>query len=156
MITVRGPISPSEMGYIRTRGSGPTRRLQTDNDVHAEAARSGVWIAFDGCRSEKSAEKHLSHLLAMKERGLLDRVHLSHDAGWYRPGEPNGGKYTPYRYIFMSFLDQLRSAGSRKRKSSRSPSRTWPIVWKFEYEKPKCLSSWHSSGPGSILTFDRM
>ena len=75
-----------------------------------EVARAGGWIAFDGCR-EKSWAKHLAHLIAMKKRGLLEQVHLSHDAGWYRPGEPGGGKFTPYSLIFETFIGRLSASG---------------------------------------------
>ncbi len=105
-----------EIAILREEGVHPSAWVwthaqhETDNDAHEEIARAGGWIAFDGCR-EKSRARHLAHLLAMQERGLLDHVHLSHDAGWYRPGEPGGGKFTPYGLIFESFLDQMREAG---------------------------------------------
>lgn len=83
---------------------------ESDNDAHEEVARAGGWIAFDGCR-EKSWAKHLAHLIAMKKRGLLEQVHLSHDAGWYRPGEPGGGKFTPYSFIFETFIGRLSASG---------------------------------------------
>lgn len=83
---------------------------ETDRDAHEEIAQVGGWVAFDGCR-EKSWTRHLDHLRAMKERGLLGRVHLSHDAGWYRPGEPGGGRFRPYSFIFEVFLDRLKASG---------------------------------------------
>ena len=45
----------------------------------------------------------------LADAGLLDRVLLSHDAGWYRVGEPDGGEYRPHTAIFAHLLPQLRS-----------------------------------------------
>jgi phosphotriesterase-related protein len=38
-------------------------------------------------------------------------VLLSQDAGWYRPGEPNGGLYRGYSLFFTDFLPMLRETG---------------------------------------------
>jgi phosphotriesterase-related protein len=47
----------------------------------------------------------------MKTEGLLDRVLVSQDAGWYRVGEPGGGRFRPYDTVFTSFIPALRSDG---------------------------------------------
>jgi predicted metal-dependent phosphotriesterase family hydrolase len=47
----------------------------------------------------------------MKDRGLLEHVLVSHDAGWYRVGEPAGGQFRPYDSLFTSFVPALKSAG---------------------------------------------
>ena len=47
----------------------------------------------------------------MKEAGHLDRVLLSHDAGWYHVGEPGGGEYRPYDTLMADFVPALRAAG---------------------------------------------
>ena len=39
------------------------------------------------------------------------RVLISHDAGWYSVGEPNGGTYRGYETLFAAFLPALRKAG---------------------------------------------
>ena len=38
----------------------------------------------------------------MKAQGLLGRVLLSHDAGWYHVGEPGGGEFRPYTTLLHS------------------------------------------------------
>ena len=45
----------------------------------------------------------------LKKRGLLGQVHLSHDAGWYRPSEEQ--RFRPYDFIFKTFLGKLKEAG---------------------------------------------
>ena len=85
---------------------------ERDNEKHKVAAQKGAWIAFDGLNAnEKPLARDLKHLQAMKAYGLLDHVLLSHDAGWYRPGEPDGGKFRPYVDLFETFLPALRKDG---------------------------------------------
>jgi phosphotriesterase-related protein len=46
----------------------------------------------------------------MKEHGLLHRVLLSHDNGWYEPGNTDR-RYKGYGDLFTHLLPALRSAG---------------------------------------------
>ncbi len=50
----------------------------------------------------------------MADSGLLGRVLISQDAGWYRPGEPGGGNFRGYKYLFTDFLPALAKAGFSK------------------------------------------
>ena len=43
--------------------------------------------------------------------GLLDRLLVSHDAGWYRPGEPGGGAFRGFETVYTAFVPSLRKAG---------------------------------------------
>ncbi len=83
---------------------------ERDMSFHTRAARRGAWIEFDGI-SPSSVARHVELTVQMKERGLLDHVLLSHDAGWYRVGEPAGGQFRPYDSLFTMFLPALRAAG---------------------------------------------
>jgi predicted metal-dependent phosphotriesterase family hydrolase len=83
---------------------------EKDNDQHEQAAKEGTWIAFDGVGPfEKKLKRDLVHFTEMKKRGLLGQVHLSPDAGWYRPSEEQ--KFRPYDFIFKTFLGKLKEAG---------------------------------------------
>jgi phosphotriesterase-related protein len=82
---------------------------ETDNGDHERAAKEGAWIAFDGL-SKSRVERDLGHLSAMKQLGCLRNVLLSHDAGWYRPGEPGGGSYREHEDMFTTVLPALREA----------------------------------------------
>lgn len=83
---------------------------EPDPAVHAHVARRGAWVSFDGV-SAQSLERHLGYVLAMREARLLGRVLLSHDAGWYHVGEPDGGTYRPHDLIFTHVLPALRDRG---------------------------------------------
>jgi len=84
---------------------------EKESGRHARAAEMGAWVEFDGI-SEVSLDRHLGMVRAMIDRGLIRRVLLSQDAGWYRVGEPGGGKFLPYDLIFTRFLPALRQAGT--------------------------------------------
>lgn len=79
-----------------------------DPAVIVRGARRGAWISLDGV-SPQSAERHLALVTALADAGVLDRVLLSHDAGWYRVGEPDGGEYRPHTSLFDDLLPVMRT-----------------------------------------------
>ena len=83
---------------------------ETDGAVHVEIARQGAWVSFDGV-SPESLERHVAMVVAMRAAGVLDRVLVSQDAGWYHVGEPGGGTYRPHDLLFTAFLPALGTAG---------------------------------------------
>jgi phosphotriesterase-related protein len=83
---------------------------ERNHEIHRQAARGGAWVEFDGL-SEKSLEWHVSCVRAMAEADLLNRTLVSHDAGWFQPGEPGGGNYRGYTFLFREFLPRLRREG---------------------------------------------
>lgn len=76
---------------------------EKDQSWHERAARAGAWVEFDGV-SARSAGWHRDCVLKMHGAGLLGRVLVSHDAGWYHVGELNGGAYRGYTEIYTDFL----------------------------------------------------
>lgn len=82
---------------------------ERDPAFHERVARRGAWVEFDGI-AEASVTRHVELVRWMKEQGLLGRVLVSHDAGWYRVGEPGGGRFRPYDTLFSTFLPALRQA----------------------------------------------
>lgn len=83
---------------------------EKDLSKHVKAASQGAWISFDGIR-EDNAEEYVEMLLNMKSNNMIKKVLISHDAGWYSPGEEHGGSFTPYEAIFTSLIPQLRKRG---------------------------------------------
>ena len=78
--------------------------------VHVAAARRGAWVEFDGV-SDESLDGHAAMVLHMRTQGLLGRVLVSQDAGWFHVGEPNGGVFRPFTTMFERFLPMLRERG---------------------------------------------
>lgn len=69
-------------------------------------ARAGAWVELDGI-GESSAARHRECVLHLHAKGLLHRVLISQDAGWYHVGEPNGGNYRGYTYLYTGFLPTI-------------------------------------------------
>lgn len=85
---------------------------QTEPDpiLHWHAAEQGAWVEFDHI-SPTDVARHVELVFGMKRRGYLHRVLVSHDAGWYEVGQPDGGKFRPYDTLFTQFLPALRERG---------------------------------------------
>lgn len=96
-------VSPEAFIWIHAQG-------EKDANYHLEAAKRGCWVEFDGINTG-SIGLHVSLVRKMREAGLLDRVLISQDAGWYHIGEPGGGNFRAYDGIITSFVPALRDAG---------------------------------------------
>lgn len=83
-----------------------------DEQVHERLAREGAWVEYDAIGSKPIGE-HVRLITAMVQKGFVDRLLLSHDAGWYWVGEPEGGKdkIRPYTALMDKLLPALKSAG---------------------------------------------
>ncbi|MGC4049932.1 MAG: hypothetical protein QM757_10510 [Paludibaculum sp.] len=80
---------------------------EKDHRFHESVARAGAWVEFDGI-SESSSQWHRECVTWMEKQGLLTRVLISQDAGWYHVGEKDGGTYRGYTYLYTGFLPLLR------------------------------------------------
>jgi phosphotriesterase-related protein len=83
---------------------------ERDVTFHSRAARRGAWVEFDGI-SGTSVAQHVELVRRMKSEGHVGQVLVSHDAGWYRVGEPGGGQFRPYDTLFTAFVPALKAAG---------------------------------------------
>ena len=70
----------------------------------------GAWIAYDNFTPEK-VDRFINFTLQMKKEGLLNRLLFSHDAGWYRPGEPDGGNFRGFTEIEEYLIPALEENG---------------------------------------------
>jgi phosphotriesterase-related protein len=95
-------VSPAAFVWVHAHA-------ESDAAMHIWAARQGAWPEFDGL-SPSSVEQHVRLVSRMKEEGTLDRVLVSHDAGWYSVGEGAGG-FRPFDTLFTQFLPALSKAG---------------------------------------------
>jgi phosphotriesterase-related protein len=104
-IVVSEKVSPSKFVWVHAQS-------EKDSAIHEKAARSGAWVEFDGI-GPKSVDRHLECVRNMAARGLLGKVLISQDSGWYRVGEPGGGDYRGYTGIYTDFLPKLDPAWVR-------------------------------------------
>jgi phosphotriesterase-related protein len=105
-IVTEEKVAPSRFVWVHAQN-------EKDHSFHAKAARAGAWVEFDGINA-KSADWHLECVKFMAAEDLLGKTMLSQDSGWYRVGEPDGGNYRPYSYIYTDFLPRLESGWIRQ------------------------------------------
>ena len=114
--TATGLAAMEELDLLEKAGVAPSAFIwvhahnERDTTLHTRAAKRGAWVEFDGI-APASVARHVELARGMKDHGLLDRVLVSQDAGWYRVGEPGGGQFRAYDTLFTTFIPALRSAG---------------------------------------------
>lgn len=112
-----GPSLPAfeQIEILRKEGVHPevfvwVHANSTNNDDFLKVAKMGVWISLDGINKD-NLEKNALLVKFMKDHNLIDKVLISHDAGWYKPGEENGGNFTGFTTISDVFLPLLKYKG---------------------------------------------
>ena len=81
---------------------------EDNNNNYLKAAEMGCWISLDGLGWE--LDRHVEKLLFAKRNGILDRILISHDSGWYDPQKENQ-TIKPYTNIFEKLYPELKSHG---------------------------------------------
>lgn len=99
-------VNPAKFVWVHAQS-------EKDQSIHAAAAKAGAWVEFDGV-SEKTADWHVQCIARMAELRLLHRVLVSQDSGWYHVGEPGGGDFRGYTYLFTGLLPKLRTEWHRE------------------------------------------
>ena len=95
-------VHPNAFIWVHAQGKGA--------DNHTKAAQAGAWVEIDGIREENYAD-HARQVKALRDEGLLNRVLVSCDAGWYRVGEPQGGEYRSHAVLLERFVPELKKLG---------------------------------------------
>ena len=83
---------------------------EKNNNVFKEIAGKGAWVEFDGL-SNDNTDQYVSFMKFMKQNNLLHRTLVSHDAGYYSVGEPNGGSFRKYTPLFTHLIPALKREG---------------------------------------------
>jgi phosphotriesterase-related protein len=113
-----GPSVPAfeEIQVLRENGIDPSAFIwvhaqnEMDGALHTLAAGMGAWVSLDGLNDDNIVE-YLTWLKNFKENKLLKRVLVSHDAGWYSPGEENGGDFRPFNSVFNRLIPAMQAEG---------------------------------------------
>ena len=116
-----GPAVPAfeEIEILESLGVAPNAFIwvhaqnEKDWQQYAIAARKGAWVSIDGLRDENVAS-YIEMLSFMKKEKCLNRVLVSHDAGWYEPDKPGGGTFRGYTTLFKKLLPKLQEGGFTK------------------------------------------
>lgn len=113
-----GPAQPArqQLEVLEAEGVAPEAwiwvhaQVEEDTRHHLEIARRGGWVSLDGYEPEET-ERYVRLVSLLKTHGLLDRLLLSQDNGWYSVGENDGGSFSPYTSLFTDLVPALHEAG---------------------------------------------
>lgn len=109
-----------QLEILKSYGVDPSAFIWThahneqDFAKHIEAAKMGAWIAFDNF-TPNQLERFVEFAFLMKKQRLLNRVLFSHDAGWYDPGKPGGGKFRGFTEIEELLIPALLKGGLKQK-----------------------------------------
>ncbi len=103
-------IHPSAFVWVHAQ-------VEKDKSLHIEAAKMGSWVSLDGITGD--FDDYADSIWRLKNEGLLKRVLISHDAGYYRPGEKDGGEIRGYTDIFKELVPRLNAKGFNKKDIER-------------------------------------
>ena len=116
--TASGAIARLQTDILKSLGVAENRfvwvhaQAEPDVAIHKELARRGVYIELDSVgTSEEEDAKILKILRTLIDAGCENQILLSHDAGWYNPGQKDGGTQRPFTSLTKSFLPKLKKAG---------------------------------------------
>lgn len=84
---------------------------EKEDKNYLRAATAGCWISLDGLGWD--LQNHVNKLIFAREQGILDRILISHDAGWYDPKKTNQ-TIRPYTAIFLELIPALKTKGFKE------------------------------------------
>lgn len=83
---------------------------EKDHNQYVKAVREGAWVSLDGLNAD-NVEEYTEKLLYLKKEKCLHKILVSHDAGWYDPGKPDGGDFRGYTALFKNLIPALEQEG---------------------------------------------
>jgi phosphotriesterase-related protein len=117
--TTQGKVARQQLEIIEGLGLPASRFVmvhadaEPDLQLHAQIARRGAWLSYDGIR-EGNAALRLPLVKAALSR-WPNQLLISQDAGWYHVGEPRGGEVAALDWLPRAFVPRLRAAGVSER-----------------------------------------
>ncbi len=105
----------AELNILKKEGVDPSAFIwthaQSDSiNTHLVVAGMGGWVSLDNVM-EDNIPYYLAALTNLKKHGLLNRVLISHDAGWYDVIDPAAVKFRGYTALFTHLKPALLQAG---------------------------------------------
>jgi len=110
-----GPAIPAfeQIQILQQHGVSPNAFIwvhaQNEKDLNQYllASKKGAWVSLDGL-SENNIDEYVRMMVFMKKGKALGSILISHDAGWYEPGKPEGGTFRGYTTLFKKFIPALK------------------------------------------------
>ena len=108
-----GPDAPAiaELKILKEEGVDPSAFIWThaqagSRENQVKLAQEGAWISLDNVM-DNNIDPYVAMLVNLKNQGLLDRVLISHDAGWYDVINPDSVAYRGHTAIFTHLKPAL-------------------------------------------------
>ncbi len=122
-LTICSHTGPAEaaleqIGILKDHGVAPSAfvwvhaQAEINKSYYQQAASMNSWISLDGI-GWGDFEKYADSIEYLKKAGLLNRLLVSHDAGWYKPDEPDA-PFVGYTNIFTQLLPVLQKRGIKE------------------------------------------
>lgn len=96
-------IRPDAFIWVHAQNEKQTQKF-------IDVAKFGAWVSLDGL-NEDNIQWYVDALTLLKKENLLHHVLISHDAGWFDPGKPDGGTFRPFTTLFTKLIPALTKAG---------------------------------------------
>lgn len=119
--TMNGEIFYKQWRVLEEAGLPPNRfiwvhvNLEENKSIHLEVDKIGVFVEFDATGAEwQSQEAMVDYTQLLIAAGFIKNILLSHDAGWFHPGNPKGEPescYWGYTDLVQEFIPRLRTSG---------------------------------------------
>lgn len=113
-----------QMEILKKMGVSPSAWVWThsqsgDLETQIELGKEGAWISIDNFNYDPDRDQgergnlewFVQRITELESAGLLNKVLISHDAGYYNPDEPEGGDFRGYTNIFEYLLPTLKEKG---------------------------------------------
>lgn len=117
--TGKGSLAMEELSILKEEGVDGSALIwvhaqaESDPALFARAAETGCWVSLDGFKAA-DIDRYIQLLKRARTETWFNRLLLSHDAGWYSPGQPGGGGFQGFSPIFRLLLPRMKLEGFSK------------------------------------------
>ncbi|MBP6795952.1 MAG: hypothetical protein KA143_12895 [Saprospiraceae bacterium] len=96
-------VAPSAFVWVHAQN-------EPKKQTYTQAAKMGAWVSLDGL-GWGDWDNYAMWIDTLIANDCLQRVLISHDAGWYDPEKPEGGEFKGYTAIFEKLIPSLAKKG---------------------------------------------
>jgi phosphotriesterase-related protein len=114
--TIRGRVVMEQLDIIEAEGYRADRfisihtQAEPDFGLNLAVAARGAWIEYDNIGNTEDGPM-ADMIIKVLGAGYGGQLLLSHDRGWYDPGQPGGGVPRPFTHLSDVMLPMLRQRG---------------------------------------------
>ncbi|WP_161887906.1 phosphotriesterase family protein [Pontibacter russatus] len=111
----------AQLEILKSEGVSPEAFVWTHAqdgtfEGYIKAAKQGAWVSLDNVNRNNHDKPGgidwcVALLTKLKKENVLHKVLIAHDAGWYNPGQENGGNFRGYTDIFEYLIPALKKNG---------------------------------------------